>query len=432
MKNYDDILNDLLKIEEKYNLFDILDENKTPKWIFLRWQFMSLYFYWEKKHNFLNIKSDPKIFWFVKRSFLWFFKYLFLIFKIRKIKNIVLVPEKSIYKNINLISSFMEGYLDEEVLFLEIPTNHLNKWKEIKHRYYIPLDFLFWLKLVYFFIYKFLYKNSYKEFEPIINLLDIKNQEKFKYEILYKDASRKFSNFLMKTLFKNKKIYHVGDIIGFSFINSPNIIEIQFWLFNKMRYTFPKNKYINNYLKNEKIIIYQGYLVENLIKNWYKKNNLYKIDKKPEIDTFIKKFKNTKIQKNNKKKILIIEQPTNDRYKILNNIFDLLLKWNKYTNIDFWFKQHPNSYKKFDLDNWIKKIKFYWNNIHIYRLLNDYDYILSIDSTVIFEAKQFWLNIITITDQSNQYKENVNNLIWDYNKCINIKLNMLEELLNNL
>jgi len=36
MKSYDDILNSLLEIEKKYNLFDILDENNTPKWIFLR------------------------------------------------------------------------------------------------------------------------------------------------------------------------------------------------------------------------------------------------------------------------------------------------------------------------------------------------------------------------------------------------------------
>jgi hypothetical protein len=61
MENFDKVLNKLLKIEEEYNLFDVLDENNVPKWIFLRWQFMSLYFFKESNHNFINTQNKSKL-----------------------------------------------------------------------------------------------------------------------------------------------------------------------------------------------------------------------------------------------------------------------------------------------------------------------------------------------------------------------------------
>ena len=379
-----------------------------------------------------GIKADKKIFWFIKRSFLWFFKYLYLIFKIKNIKNIVLVPEKSIYKDKNLVASFMEDYLDWEILFLEIPTNHLSNWKNINHKYYLPLDFLFWLKLIYFYLYKFFNKNSYKDFQWAIDLLksDVKN--KFIYDILYKDASRKFSSLLMKTLFKNKKLFHIWDIIWFSFLNSSDVTEIQFWLFNKLRYTFPKNNNTKTFLDNEKLLIYQDYLIDELIKNWYKKENLVKIEKKPEIYTFLKYFSKKQNKNNKNKKVLIIEQPLTDRYELLDKVIDFLIKWDIIKNVEFGFKKHPNSYKSYDfLNEWNNKILFHWNKKHIYDTLTDYDYILTIDSTVIFEAKQFWLNIITIHDKNDKYIENVKNLLWDYKKYQHIDISFLKETLNN-
>ncbi len=431
MQNFDEILKKLLEIEKKYNLFNILDENWVPKWIFLRWQFMSLYFFWESNHNFINTNNKSKLPWFIKRSFFWFFKFLFNFLKYKKIKNIVLIPEKSIYNYKNLHSLFIEDFLNtkEDILFLEIPTNHTNKWRNIKHKNYLALDFLFWLKLFYFFIYSFLNKNK-NEFKEVFSLLKEEDRKKIQNDYLYKEASRKFAIFLKNTLFKWKKIYHVWDILGFQFINSSEVIEIQFWLFNKMRYTFPNNKNINIFLQNEKILIYQDYLIDELIKNWYKKENLIKIEKKPEIYSFIKYFWQNKVKKSWKKKILIIEQPFSDRYKILEKLFNIINN-NNFNNINFGFKKHPNSYKNYDF---LEKlwIKFHWNNNHIYEVLLEYDYIITVDSTVIFEASQFWLWIITIFDEKDIYFDNVKNLLWHYKNYRHLKIENLEKELRNI
>jgi len=118
---------------------------------------------------------------------------------------------------------------------------------------------------------------------------------------------------------------------------------------------------------------------------------------------------------------------------LLDKLIKKLIKWYKLANIDFWFKKHPNSYKNYNfLNNWNNKIKFHWNENHIYEILSDYDYILTIDSTVIFEAKEFWLNIITIHDDSDKYINNILNLLWDYNKFEHINISNIDNFLKKI